>query len=179
MYKKRNYTPRYKKVRYSNETTCLNISSQVTGGQTPTIPVYSDGALGFVLVKAADLQGTRKVKNMLLSISSYGNQVPLLCAIVYVPQGTSPSNITPSNVANRTGSSLYEPNQNVIMQFVMNPIDPTSGAGSDVQNFKTRLARNLDSGDSIMLVMCPAYPTAQGTDQTIRVAGTFNYAISY
>ena len=176
MRSKKGFTPRYKKVRYSNETTCINLASSIDQDTTPTLPVI-DSKRGSILIAPTTLQGTRKAKNFLLSISSFGNTVPLLCAVVYVPQGTDPSTITPSVTTSRTGSSLYEPNQNVIMQFVMNPVDPSSGIGSDVQNFKTRLARNLDSGDSIQLVFCPAYSSSNA--QTVHIAGTFNYAISY
>lgn len=170
------YKPRYKKVRYSNETTSLNCSSSVDANTQPTIPVYSDtGAKGLILVAPTNIQGTRKVKNMTLSVSSAGNNVPLLCSVVYVPQGTSASNLTPSS-DNETGASLYEPNQNVIMQFVMNPVVSTN-TGSNVQVFRTKLARNLDSGDKIVFVATPAY--GYDAAQTVRIVGTFNYAVSY
>ena len=95
MRSRKGFTPRYKKVRYSNETTCVNIQSSITQNTTPTLPLIDDKR-GFILVNSANLQGTRKAKNFLLSISSFGNTVPLLCAVVYVPQGTDPSTITPS-----------------------------------------------------------------------------------
>lgn len=172
--KKGAYKPRYKKVRYSSETTSLNATGSIPTNTQTTFPV-DGGDKGMVLVAPATIQGTRKVKNMTLSIASTGNFVPLLCAVVYVPQGTNASDLTagPSGI---NGASLYEPNQNVIMQFVMNPVT-AANVGSNVQVFRTKLARNLDSGDKIVFIATPA--GGYGSDMTINIVGTFNYAISY
>lgn len=177
MYSRKSFKPRYKKVRYSNETTAINVTSTIEANNQGTNPVFTNGKKGLILVEPTQLQGTRKAKNMLLSISTVGNTVPLLCAIVYVPQGTEPSDVGFATEASRSGHSLYEPNQNVIMQFVLNPVKSDTNVGSDVQTFKTRLARNLDSGDSIMFVYAPAF--ASDNQMTVKIAGTFNYAISY
>lgn len=171
------FKARYKKVRYSSETTSLNAEGTIAAGTMSTFP--SGGSpvqKGMVLVSPATIQGTRKVKNMTLSIASKGNTVPLLCAIVYVPQGTDASSITPGPNG-LTGASLYEPNQNVIMQFVMNPVE-SDNTGSNVQVFRTKLARNLDSGDKIVFIAAPAYAN-EDDSMTIKIVGTFNYAISY
>ena len=175
--KKGAFKTRYKKVRYSSETTSLNVTDTIAANAMSTFPFVQGPPTykGMTLVTPASIQGTRKVKNMTLSVSSTGNRVPLLCAIVYVPQGTLASDVMPGPL-NLTGASLYEPNQNVIMQFVMNPIG-TSGEGSNVQVFRTKLARNLDSGDSIVFVAVPA--KADPNPQTVTIVGTFNYAISY
>ena len=162
-----------KKVRYSNETSCVAIDSGYTG--MGTMPII-DNKVGAILVAATDLQGTRKCKNFTLSLTSQGNTVPLICALIYCPGGLQPNNLGAPNPDARAGVSLYEPNQNVIMQFVMNPVLDTN-AGSDVQVFRTRLARNLDSGDYIALIFTPARaPSAQ---ETVHIRGTLNYAISY
>ena len=130
MYKGKSYTRRYKKVRYSNETTCIICKQDVASQAIATYPTYTGASPGFVLVPSADLQGTRKVKNMTISLSSTGNSTPILCTVVYVPQGTTPSSINHSATTSSAGVSLYEPNQNVIMQFVLNPV-VASGAGSE------------------------------------------------
>lgn len=176
--KKGAYKTRYKKVRYSSETTSLNVQDTIPQGQMPTLP-YSAAPSpqkGMVLVTPASIQGTRKVKNMTLSVSSEGNTVPLLCAVVYVPQGTQASDLM-AGPQGLVGASLYEPNQNVIMQFVMNPIGATN-EGSNVQVFRTKLARNLDSGDSIVFIATPAKANNTAA-QNVTIVGTFNYAISY
>lgn len=173
--KKGAYKPRYKKVRYSSETTSLNASGSIPANTTSTFPVGENSEKGMVLVAPATIQGTRKVKNMTLSIASTGNPVPLLCTVVYVPQGTNASDLTAGPVG-INGASLYEPNQNVIMQFVMNPVTDTN-VGSNVQVFRTKLARNLDSGDKIVFIATPAATYA--SEMSISIVGTFNYAISY
>lgn len=178
MFKRRykyKYGLRKSKKRYSNETTSFTFKDTgITG--TTTGPV-KESKLGQILVQSATLQGTRKVKNMTLSITSFGNTVPLYCAVVYCPGGTAPSSLTPGSDSLRVGSELYEPNQNVIMQFMMNPVKTDTMVNTQVQTFKTRLARNLDSNDYIALIYCPAIASA--TDQDIQVSGTFNYAIAY
>ena len=169
---------KYKKVRYSNETSTFTIEHQIQPQATAYFPnVGNPATLGKTLVDAAQIQGTRKVKNLALSISSTNPcEVPILCAVVYVPQGTSPSQLNLNAANQKEPNSLYEPNQNVIMQFVLNPVY-NAGQGTNVQRFKTRLARNLDSGDRIMLICAPAYASANA--QTVKIAGTLNYAISF
>lgn len=169
----------YKKVRYSNETSTFLIQQDIAANNTSSFPTNPQGQLvGKVLVDAATIQGTRKVKNMTLSISATNEcPIPILCAVVYVPQGTNPSSIQ-VNAPQAASTSLYEPNQNVIMQFVLNPVFD-SGTGTNVQRFKTRLARNLDSGDAIYLVCAPAFAHQAGNAYTCKLSGTFNYAISF
>ena len=177
MYRRKSYSSRrYKKVRYSNETSTFNINTNIAQASTASFPTYN-GSLGKTLVSAAQIQGTRKVKNMTLSISTTQISVPVLCTVVYVPQGTEASNLSVNGSGTTDPSSLYEPNQNVIMQFVLNPVYAT-GEGSCVQRFKTRLARNLDSGDSIKLVMAPSV-ALDAQLNNFKVTGTFNYAISF
>lgn len=177
MYRRKSYSARrYKKVRYSNETSTFNITTNIAAASTTSFPDYQ-GNLGKTLVSAAEIQGTRKVKNMTLSISTSQISVPVLCTVVYVPQGTQPSGLTVNGSGTESPSSLYEPNQNVIMQFVLNPVY-ANGEGSCVQRFKTRLARNLDSGDCIKLIMAPSTALTAPLNG-FNVTGTFNYAISF
>lgn len=119
------------------------------------------------LVSAINIQGMRKVKHLQLNLtvvptastSSYDLVAPIYWAIVYVPQGT---NIGSLNVNN----TLYEPNQ-----YVMNcgVVDPSAGP----IRFSSPLARNLNSGDAIYLVL--------GTTNllnTPEVEGVVKYAIT-
>lgn len=170
---------KYKKVRYSNETSSFCIEQQIPQNSTASFPMLGqpNQTLGKTLVDAAQIQGTRKVKNLSLSISSTNPcEIPILCTVVYVPQGTNPSSLSLNASNSKEPNSLYEPNQNVIMQFVLNPVY-AQGQGTNVQRFKTRLARNLDSGDRIMLVCAPAY--SSGNAQNVKITGTLNYAISF
>ena len=130
-------------------------------------------------IPAATTLGTRKCKNFTLTILIKGgvNDVnkPIFFALVFVPEGTSPSALNLGNQLSPTESgdtalvstSYYEPNQNVILQGF---VDSTQ-----VYRFKTRLARNLNSGDTICLVWRPfASYSATGL-----LSYTLNYAMAY
>jgi len=97
-----------------------------------------------IVVPAADLQGMRKVKHITISMSgSYGGSTAagnFYWALVYVPAGTSPNTLT------TTGTNLYEPNQ-----FVMNCGICDTDAGPI--RIGSPVSRNLNSGDSIVLVI--------------------------
>jgi hypothetical protein len=66
--------------------------------------------------------------------------------------------------------SVYEPNQNVIMAGILNP------AGTlDPVTYRSRLARNLESGDKIVLF----FYNPAGEPIQVLISFTFNYAICY
>ena len=46
-----------------------------------------------------------------------------------------------------------------------------------MQTFRTRLARNLNSGDTIQIIIAPAAATDSVTNQMIGIS--LNYAITY
>lgn len=144
----------YKVVKYSNETTVFN--GNITG--TGTMENVA------VMIASVAAQGMRKAKNFSLQFITT-SEVPVYFALVYVPQGTDPSHLnygTPEQPV-----SLYEPNQNVILVGC-------SIANSPQQTWRTRLARNLNSGDSIQLrVGCENGYT------TSNFAISLNYAITY
>lgn len=157
-----------KTVKYSNET--------IDGGDS--FPVYRRPAQGvvnipqyqFSLIAPISSQGMRKVKNFTLSFVS-NSEMPLFWALVYVPEGNLPSIL--SIGTSQASTSLYEPNQNVIMSGLIH-------ARSAQQTFRTRLARNLNSGDSIVLVWRQILPEVENypTDSYTNFV-TLNYAITY
>ena len=146
-----------KTVKYSNETydTITEINLQPSS------------QANISLISAVDAQGTRKAKNFTLRFA-YAGPHPLVFALVYLPQSQQVSNITMGNV--QTPTSLYEPNQNVIISGFVTP------AGNQVQTFRTRLARNLNSGDSIVLALKNPNTVNAATGQ---IGIILNYAISY
>lgn len=161
MYRRRK---RYGGAKYSFETT--NVATQING-QTQNQVVYT-------IVPEVTSYGKRKVKNFTISLCADNTDTPLLCCLVYVPQGTSASTLnTNSNTSGESGelvASMYEPNQNVITSFVINAQD------TNVTLRKSFLARNLDSGDKIQLLVKNYVAT---TDTNIKVLGTVSYAIKY
>ena len=99
----------------------------------------------WLLVPATTLEGMRKVKHLMVNLTIDPDSVgPMWWAIVYVPQGTTVGSINVTTSASATG--MYEPNQ-----FVMNCgiADPTAGP----IRFSSPVARNLNDGDAIALVV--------------------------
>lgn len=168
-YYRRSYVPRAIK-RYSNETTNFFKTFSVSSA---TIAQNSD-----VVIPVSSAQGVRKVKNFTLTLTgtpftladdASAINIPLIWALVYVPEGTSPSNL---NIGSSSGAvSLYEPNQNVIMCGQWPPTLTTP------YTVRSSLARNLNSGDSIYLVYANMSQYSQDMKKAIGV--TLNYAIAY
>lgn len=152
----------YKTVKYSNET-------MANSGEL----IWQGTALQHQLavVPEADIQGMRKAKNFTIKFSSICSASttagPIVWALVFVPQGTSPSEL--SSGTGTTSMSLYEPNQNVIMSgnFLPTLSEPATWTA------KTRLARNLNSKDSIYFLI------KSDANMTIVYSVTINYALTY
>lgn len=122
-----------KTVTFSNETTILqqlvNIPTAVAPPQTNCL-----------VIPSVDQQGKRKGKNFTLRMKT--NPVSsIFRALLYVPQGNDPSQIVL-----QPNGSMYEPSQNVIMSGIIS-------ASSAQDTFRSRLARNLNSGDRIVLAL--------------------------
>lgn len=159
---KRSYSRRQvRPVKYSNET--YTIASSITmGGELPS-------TLNIPIIPTTDVQGVRKVKNFELSFNYSQLACPLIFAIVYVPQGTIPQELKMGTASGPV--SLYEPNQNVVLTGIL-PINSNS-----ITKFKTRLARNLNSGDS--LFVCIRQVIQQDTTADFDFAMSLNYAICF
>lgn len=159
-----------KTVRYSNETTSL--ATTLPASQAGKSIVFAN------LVKGIDQQGIRKVKNFTLRVT-HGCPTPLFFALVYVPAGQTASALKYGTWTQQAGTepaSLYEPNQNVIM---CGTIDTGSATfPTQASTFRSRLARNLNSGDSIALVIGQGF-TPTGQNDPFNLALTLNYAICF
>ena len=132
-------------------------------GSTPVGGLYQTNVQ---LVDSVTMQGMRKVKHLTLSLTAVTTNTtdtdgcgPIYWAIVYVPQGTNVGALSLNN-------SLYEPNQ-----YVMNcgVVDPSAGP----IRFSSPVARNLNSGDAIYLVM-----GSTGTSGAPQLSGVVKYAIT-
>jgi len=116
-----------------------------------------------VIVPPTTTEGMRKVKNFTVNlVPQMDDQFPVYWALVYVPEGTQAGSMNVST----TTASLYEPNQFVLTCGIS---DPTSGP----IRFFTPLARNLNSGDAIYLLV------GNPTSGTPTILGTARYAIAY
>lgn len=161
----RSFPYRSSKTRYSNETMNSTNELEFTGaGSTNINPI--------TLVPAISQQGVRKTKNYTLSlycsvIGENSLEAPLQFVLVYVPEGTTASALNIGT--NQATASLYEPNQNVILQGSI------LAGGSVVQRFSTRLARNLNSGDSVQLIL----QNPSGVQGNATLQTQLNYSIAY
>jgi len=145
---------RGKKVKYSVESTAQ------------TIEVDASGKASTVVVPSDSIQGMRKVKHLTVSIADLAGSTastPLYWALVYVPAGTEANAISIDS-----GDSMYEPNQ-----FVLNCGVTDFSAGPT--RFHSPLARNLNSGDAIYLIIQQAPDTVS---TTIKYAAVVKYAIT-
>jgi len=117
-----------------------------------------------VIVPATTLEGMRKVKHLTVNMTAETPTSSIYWALVYVPQGTTPQNINVATSATLPG--MYEPNQ-----FVMNCGIVDIDAGPI--RFHSPVARNLNDGDAIYLVIRPV-----SSGRSFTILGTVRYAIS-
>ena len=129
--------------------------------QAGTIAVPANQQAWVQVVPDTTIGGMRKVKHLTVSLASTGagGSTVGFWALVYVPQGTTPSTVS------ITGTSFYEPNQ-----FVMNCGTFDSNAGP--VRLHSRISRNLNSGDKIVLIL--ANPSGSAADYQFCV----RYAIT-
>lgn len=151
----------YKKNKYNIDSYMNTLPPNANQGQNPQGYLYwailqNNVAYTYCnIVPYTTTPGTRKVKNVRLSLQSR-TLGTVWYALVYVPEGTEPS--VPATTAEG-----YQPSQYVLMQGLLTPEMPV--------NARTRLSRNLNSGDRICLVLWsnqllnnPQGPTAGDTD---------------
>lgn len=164
-----------KTVKYSNETRLLRF--QPTMSQN--VDFFSQS---YEIIPPVQTQGMRKCKNFTFDIffraqnpvaaTNYaaGKQTQLIFALVFVPQGQNPSAFQAFRSTLNTSESIYEPNQNIIMAGTLEEFKS--------KRYRTRLARNLNSGDAVYLVANLARPEpTQGT--AFEVNCVLNYAVCY
>ena len=92
------------------------------------------------------MQGTRTVRHLTISLSDPSDQFEFWYALVYVPEGYQANALFPGFSTTGFTGSLYEPNQNVMS---CGYIDPNAGP----IRIRSNVARNLQSGDSIQLIV--------------------------
>ena len=111
------------------------------------------------VVPSTAIQGMRKVKHLTVSVAAADDVLQTAYwALVYVPQGTTP------NLLNTTGTTgMYEPNQFVMACGV---VDYSAGP----LRFHCPISRNLNSGDSIVLIMTNNKPSAHSLPYVVRYA---------
>ena len=127
-----------------------------------TISIPASQQAWVQVVPDSSIEGMRKVKHVTVSVASSGSGGSTVAwwALVFVPQGTSPSTLNISGTA-----GMYEPNQ-----FVMNCGTFDSNAGP--VRITSPLSRNLNSGDKIVLILANPFTSAADYQYVARYAIT-------
>lgn len=174
----------YPRQKYSNETIAFNtqVTDDLDGGVNFPPPPAEGQDGGLIIVPATNILGNRKVKNFTIKVTANGNDDQIFGALVYVPEGTKISGI----LCTGPTQSIYEPNQNVIATFIIPPNSLRANDSSIVQQsaptqivVSNRLARNLNTGDSIKLVFSSPNGLSATDQQPVVISGTVNFAIKY
>ena len=180
-YRYRRYTRPKKSVRYSNETMYTDWVATVKNGTRFNTHLK----FTYPVIPVSNVQGMRKIKNITFNLLMHpdpylGTEITndnfnpnFYWALVYVPEGQGVGSSVPTDQTNAFASA-YEPNQNVIMSGV--------GQFNSPLTRKTRLARNLNSGDTVHLIIITSIGDADTTaqqDTGFWLTGTINYAICY
>ena len=120
---------------------------------------------GSIIVPASNVQGTRTIGNLTVTVPVMGtsaNNNEYYWAVVYVPQGETAKALF-ATTGNLDGS-LYEPNQYVMASRIS---DGTAGP----IRIRSKIMRKLHSGDFISLIV--------GTPNATQVGESFRALVSY
>lgn len=142
-----------------------SLGTITTTGVAPALGAQASVAV----VSAAAAQGKRKCKNFDINLAVQQAagvaQALIYYALVYVPAGS-----TASAISNAAATEFYTPGSNVLAAGVY---DCDEGTGFRV---RTRLARNLNAGDEIQLVM---RSSSIAGNQQIVLQGVVSYVVAY
>jgi hypothetical protein len=143
------------KDKYSVEQTLINTPTSSTWELLPASGnLAATRQVGFSILPPTDVQGMRKVKHFTLTFTATVDTQPYYYALVFVPAGYAFQRINLPATGIAIGA--YDANQFVISQGVL---DFSGGP----LRIRTNLARNLNSGDSVFLVLA----TYDGVDASI------------
>ena len=165
-------SPYRRGAKYSNETTLVNLEIDGVVPEHSSFPYDSQTQkYGMDIINPTIVLGNRKVKNFTLKFTAVNFSGPIIGCLVYVPEGTNVNSLTMGSVANK----MYEPNQNVICNFVI----PASDSSNATCVVTSRLARNLNSNDRICLICGLPVGTDPGQSGKAYLTGTVNFSIKY
>lgn len=142
-------------------------------GWTTTQDTYLNRQALIPIVQSTTQEGVRKAKNISISIAppSFNSNYSYYWALIYLPEGQTANELSSSN-------QLYTPSQ-----FVINSGIVTIEQGK--MRITSRLARNLNQGDSIYLLLgtnsqfLPASDALNPTQASYRFNYLVRYAICY
>lgn len=141
-----------------------SVGSAVTGGASAAL----GNQVNIDIVAAAAAQGKRKVKNFDIQLAvqqPQGEDTIIYYALVYQPVGVA----TPSPIS--VGGEFYSPPSHVLSAGLY---DCSEGTGFRI---RSRLARNLNAGDKIVLCLRATSSVANPTAFVCR--GIVSYVVAY
>lgn len=135
-------------------------------------PSRNDASGGSVNTASQILKAGRvKFKGVILTgMSAYQSA---LFSIMYIPEGINPSSVT--TPLSSLGSSIFYTHPEWIMGWTR--IDYTNAAQKNEVSITSRLKRNLNPGDKIMLIVYNFNNASSGSAQTIDITGTCSYCV--
>ena len=176
--------------KYSNETQLFGNQFTVDLEPGEPYPIQGD-KYGIAIVPATSIEGTRQIKNLTIRINATNIDMPLHVFVVYVPEGSTLGQIGLDSAS----GSLYCPPKNLICHGILNPDVIRDGdyvvkrINSSYICLKSPLARNLNSGDKIiMFLFCrdgivagngESHNAQDAINEPVAVVATINYAIKY
>ena len=165
----RRYPRSNNRDKYSVEQTIINTPTTSNWTPVPAVEGSTIATKQFAIsvIPPTTEQGMRKVKHFTITVANGNASADLVYALVYVPMGYEPNSL---NVPEQGKAiSMYEPNQFVISQGVLDfAAGPT--------RIKSPLSRNLNSGDSIYLILSTG--TYESVTSNISYVCTVKYAIT-
>lgn len=168
-----------KTTKYSNETFLASINLGSNDPATGEGTFYQLN-LNCLPNNLQGILGTRKVKNFTIRIKCDSrvfkasgedpvtSPTNIFFVLAFVPEGNQPGEI---RLGNGNMLSAYEPNQNVILSGM---VDDTQ-----VYSFKTRLARNLNAGDQIGILLKDTTFVQPGDKAMTHIMVSVNYAVAF
>ena len=135
--------------------------------------LQKNSSVTFNVIPSINIQGVRKVKNFTINIEGdfhkegdiKDKSYVINYMLIYHPSGL---NIPAITIPAQIPGELFKANQYIILQGILTPLN------NKIQYSK--LARNLNSGDSIDLILINPSST---TDLAGNILCNLNYAIAY
>ena len=163
-YKRRYHRRSYNKDKYSIEQTNITTPNITTWTQIDPTSEFEQSSYQFTIqvIPPVNAEGMRKVKHLTASFSTSADTL-LYYAVVFVPQGYDPQII-------HIAGPGYAVNSYVANQFVMSTgvLDFTGGPC----RIRSPLSRNLNSGDSIYLLLATVTPAPVPVNAQVQYAIT-------
>lgn len=152
------------KDKYSIEQTMINTPNSSAWTLLPAVGI-ADATRQFSIpiLAPSTTQGMRKIKHFTLTFTCNVDDQPFAYALVYVPEGYEPQRLNLPTGGN--AMPMYPANQFVISQGIL---DFSGGP----LRIRSPLSRNLNSGDSIYLILSTYDGVAGAIMSTIKYAIT-------